>query len=73
MTKTKTGTEIMTLIGLIEALIELIKANPNGVSGGELYALLCDKLDLEKFNRLMELTVMTGKIEQDMPHHYRAC
>lgn len=53
---------MMALIRATRAICDAVEAVSEGIAEGTLYAVLCDRLPLDRFNKLVELAVASGRI-----------
>ena len=63
MTVKKAGAEKLdVLVEISEAVYDAIKASPNGLPSGHLYAVLQGAMNLDIYNAIISALVTTGKI-----------
>lgn len=58
-------TKAAAVILVVEAIYDCIKANPEGLPSGHLYARLMGRMSLETYQGIIDILVAAGKITKE--------
>lgn len=60
-----TQEQVQAAFDVFKTMFDLIKASPNGIPSGELYAIVMGVMSIDQYNHLIQIGIDAGRIRNE--------